>query len=432
MLRFLVTMMLGVLGCGGGSAERGGSPGAATPGAATPAVPSSGIPACEPAACERACTVDHDAACCARAAELYFDGKNGHALDAARSFAFAKQACDAGNLQGCTLLGMQLQDGRGTVWNPREAEAVYERACRLGAGTACYNLGSMYSGGHGVIADQGKADAYMAKAQAAWLVACDGSERRWCTNAAFGLSMNDKSKEVDARRLTLNQRACEAGVSVGCTQAALDRSNLGQLTQAQLLVELDRMCLAEHESGACVTAGARSLIGKYFPKDPQHGLAMIRAACEQGDREGCEAMAEEAMRGELIPRDDAAATRYLAMACERGLARACFELAKAAYQQGDFTGVVTFSQRACEMNEAPACAALGALYYAGEGVAHSDAEGARWTTEGCRGGIGGACASLIQHGITELPVSAARRGEVFARACADGITLACPTGSPAP
>lgn len=385
-----------------------------------PAIPPSGLHPCAPAECERLCPADP--AACARGAERYFWGKHGDPFDLARSFALARRACDAGHRDGCTILGLHHQDGRGTPWDPREAERVYERGCQLGAGTSCYNLATMYAGGHGVTPDPAKFEAYKQQAAAAWQRACDGTERRWCTNAAFALAEAD-TRAARERRLELNQRACDAGVDVGCTQVAIVKGELGTASDADVLAELERLCTAG-EGGACSIAAARLLTGTRVPREPARGVDLFRRACELGEPDGCEALATEELLGEHVPADRAAALRHFAGACDRGVAVACAKLATLHRDAEQPAEQLAYARRACEMNDAPSCATVGAMYLFGTGVAQDQPEGLRWITEACRGGVPEPCGVLVGRGLA-LPLPEAMQRSMYARLCSAGIAAAC-------
>lgn len=387
-------------------------------------MPLSGIHPCELSRCEQLC--DTEPAACERAAELYLWGKDGAPLDPQRSRALAQRACDAGHGNGCTLLGLHHQDGRGTAWNPEEAVRVYERACALGAGTGCYNLAGMYSGGHGVNVDRGKYEAYTQKAAAAWQAACDGRERRWCTNAAFALPDRD-TDATRKRRLELNTRACEAGVEAGCVQATLDRGTLGMATDAEVLAELERRCAAD--GGACTIAAARLFTGRHAPQDPKRAVALAHRGCnERGDAEACESLGTESFLGEHLPRDRAAAVRYFGMACDRGLARACSKLGSMHREDKRPAMELELARRACEMNEASGCVIVGAMYGEGIGVPRSEPDAVRWFTEACRRADPDGCAYLVSRGVA-LPLPDDLKRSTYQRLCRGGLAAAC---TPAP
>ncbi|MBA3538422.1 MAG: SEL1-like repeat protein [Deltaproteobacteria bacterium] len=378
---------------------------------------------CDGAACERSCLAN-DAVACARAAELFFDGKNGHPLDMARSFRYAKQACEAGVLTGCTMLGFHYQDGLGTAWSPESAIATYEQACTAGAGTSCYNLASMYSGGHGVVVDLARADALNARAGLAWNAACKGTEPRWCTNAAFLLATGgEPTAAVKETMLALDQRACDARVLVGCVEAARLKLQLGRLEPTAYIAELDRLCTAGETTG-CMVAGATLVAGQRIAKDVRRGMALVARSCELGDKDGCMAMATEAVTGELVPRDDAAALRFLTMACDRGARGACFTIAEGHHAQGKLEQAMQFARRACQMGHAEACGTLAAAAHAGTGVPRSDADAVRWAHAACRGGLGTACGILIERDL-DLPIPAKHLKGIYEDACAHQIKPAC-------
>jgi TPR repeat protein len=378
---------------------------------------------CEPAACEGRCA-GGDVAACARAAELSFDGKNGHPLDMAKSFRLAAQACAAGNMHGCLFAGYHYQDGLGTDWNPARAVETYERACSGGSGTACFNLGSMYSGGHGIDPDLARAEALFARAGDAWKAACDGDEPRWCTNAAFRMRGDEPSPEIRRSALALDRRACAAGVLVGCVEAARSRTMLGELAPADYVAELQGLC-DRGEPIACAEAGETLIIGKQAPADPARGIALVKRACEGGQKDACYLIGLASWRGELVAVDKTAAIDYLTMACDRAYARACAQLTDVFLDSGDEAKAIGFARRACQMNDGSSCGVLAAAYLNGRGVAPDERAGVDWARESCRGGFGPGCRLLIERGVA-LPLPADLKARVHGELCAEGVAAACP------
>ena len=377
---------------------------------------------------EAACEATGEPAACTAAAELYFDGKNSHPLDRAKSFRFASAACEKGHAFACALVGFHQQDGVGTAWAPDKAIASYEKACAGGAGVGCYNLATMYSGGHGVMADRARSDAYKAKARAAWQAACDGPEPRWCTNFAYLLREED-AKGNRERALALDQRSCDAKVLVGCTEAVRDRFALGRIGATAMVNELDKLCRAG-EPTACMAAGGALVSGSQgVTADPVRGMALVVRGCEIGDAQACAAAGVEHATGQLVAQDQAAADRYLRQACEHGMGAACMWVARDAVARGEPAVGAAFARRACQMGEREACAALAALYLEGRGVDKDDAAGERWATESCRMGYPPGCGVLIERG-RELPVPPDLGARIYAEACAGGIQKACPRAAP--
>jgi uncharacterized protein len=369
---------------------------------------------------DAACEAAGDAEACAAAAELYFEGTNGHPLDHARSFRYASAACEKGHAYGCALAGYHHQDGLGTEWSPDRAVAAYEKACAGGSGVGCYNLATMYSGGHGVTADHARADGYKAKARAAWEAACRGSEPRWCTNLAFLLREED-AKGNRARCLELDQRACDHHVAIGCTEAVRDRSDLGQLSEAAMRRELERLC-GDGEPSACTLVGTTVIAGG--PADARRGLELVVRGCEIGDKQGCWLAGAMYADGKLVTADPTRADRFVRLACDRGMGAACLMVAQDRGRRGQLAEAAAFARRACQMGQAEGCAALSQLSFSGQGVAASESEGLRWATEACRMGYPPACAPLIEKG-KELPVPPDMAARVYRDACAGGIQSAC-------
>jgi TPR repeat protein len=63
--------------------------------------------------------------------------------------------------------------------------------------------------------------------------------------------------------------------------------------------------------------------GIVVSRDPAHGVALYRRACELDARTGCAELAGMLERGEGAPRDPAEAARLYKKACDAGLASAC-------------------------------------------------------------------------------------------------------------
>jgi TPR repeat protein len=373
---------------------------------------------CVAADCDGACE-GGDPAACARASELYFDGRSGHTFDLTKSFAFAKRACDANNAFGCSLLGLHYQDGLGTEWAPAKAVAAYEKSCAAHEGVGCYNLASMYYGGHGVDADPAKGDALKASAAAYWDTACHGDQPRWCTNLAYVYADDPKKQSQVA---ALDKRACDAGVLVGCTELMRLRSSDDKITQANV-DELVALC-GKGEPYACALAGATIRAGDGVPQDPKRGFELIKQACDIGDKSSCQTMAIEHAIGKTLKQDMTATLRYANMACDRGLGRACKVLADEHHDRHDLVKFAGYALRACHMGDGGACAWIAAAYQHGEGVAQSEPDSERYTVEACRMGHLLSCGTLVQRD-RELPVPPDIKRKIYTDSCNGGLKSSC-------
>jgi uncharacterized protein len=379
------------------------------------------------AACEKACLAK-DLAACTFAAEQHFEGKNGWALDQAKSLKLAKRACDANDAYGCALLGYHYQDGLGTAYAPKLALIAYEKACKGGAGVGCFNLASMYYGGHGVAQyDTAKGDDYTKRARAAWEAACKGSEPRWCTNLAFLEAQSTKAPpDAQAKALELNTRACDAGVTVGCLERARQKLELGKMDTFAYMKELDRLCLRVNEFGACGVLAALLTLGeKGIAKDGKKAIDLLVRACDGGDKQSCFVLGIEYARGENTKQDFAATTRVFDRACDRALAKACFAIAQNFASQKDGKHAAEYARRACHMGHGESCGMVAQLHADGTGVAKSAREATAWATEGCRMGHMPSCGILIKADAT-LPVPADVQKRLYTSACNEvKVDLAC-------
>ncbi len=68
-----------------------------------------------------------------------------------------RKACDSGNADGCSNLGVMYKNGQGIKQDYFKAVELYEKACSGGNAKGCFNLGFMYINGYGVKADIEKA-----------------------------------------------------------------------------------------------------------------------------------------------------------------------------------------------------------------------------------------------------------------------------------
>jgi TPR repeat protein len=393
----------------------------------SPSAPQGGAPRAPDAVCE----ASGEPEACAAAAELFFDGKNGHVLDHARSFKYAKAACEKGHAFGCALVGYHHQDGLGGAgWTADKAVAAYEKACAGGAGVGCYNLASMYYGGQLVVADEARADMYKARAKAAWELACRGSGPRWCTNVAYLLREAD-AKGNREKCLELDQRTCDHQVLVGCTEAARDRFELGRSSAVDLDRELRRLCMAG-EPTACTLAGSALMVGdKGVAADTQRGLELVVRGCEIGDSRGCWLAGTEYAAGKVVTADLARADRLIRLACDHALGAACMAVAQDLGARQELAEASAFAKRACQMGQGEACALLSQAYLRGQGVPASEVEGVRWATEACRmGQVPGGCAELVSRDL-ELPAPPDMKERMYRDACAAGIAPACKRASAA-
>ena len=70
--------------------------------------------------------------------------------DKERNFKLWKKACNKGDAEGCSNLGVMYENGETVNQNNEIAASLYKKACDKGDAEGCYSLGIMYENGKGV------------------------------------------------------------------------------------------------------------------------------------------------------------------------------------------------------------------------------------------------------------------------------------------
>ncbi len=372
-------------------------------------------------ACEKSLT-----GACTQAARCFFDGKGGHALDLNRSFGYAKRACEAGEADGCNLLGLHYQDGRGTPWSPADAKLAYAKSCDLGAGGGCYNLAGMYFGAHGIVFDDEQGRAFTLQAKAKWQAACESDEARWCTNLGFMHATAAQTDDEKRIAMRWHQRACDHKDLVGCVERGALQLKLGEVTPDAFAKEMTALC-EQKEPTACLTLGVRQILGgEGIAKDEARGIELTERACELGSGHACAASGEELVRKPgATPADMDRGAGYYRQACDRGVSQGCTAIAKLEYQQSDMASSVEYATRACHMGDKDSCAIVASMYQEGlPGVEANPAQALSFTREACRMGDSSSCQTMVLQDL-DLPLAKPIQQQMYQDACNATVASAC-------
>ena len=156
---------------------------------------------------EKACD-NGDAEACTQLGVMYATGK-GVALNIPRAVEFYRKACDGGSAVGCTNLGYMYATGKGVPQDNVRAAAYYKRGCDGGNGGGCTNLGFMYENGNGVDQDNGLATDYYQKG-------CDGGDAIGCSNLGYMYENGRGVRQDYGRSIEYYKRGCDGGNGRGC------------------------------------------------------------------------------------------------------------------------------------------------------------------------------------------------------------------------
>ncbi|HTV23760.1 MAG TPA: tetratricopeptide repeat protein [Polyangiaceae bacterium] len=163
-----------------------------------------------------------DARSCSIAGGIYGQGRPGIEKDASRAAsayraaaAHAKVSCDAGNAADCSLLAGLHADGRGVPADNAAAVQLLRRACDAGELDACSQLGLKLA------STPGEASPGAAQAVEYYDKACDGGDARGCFLLALSHADDGPGKDM-ALAAVLYEKACDRAHSGACV-------NLGRL-----------------------------------------------------------------------------------------------------------------------------------------------------------------------------------------------------------
>lgn len=419
-VRCTLVALVGLAGCAASLWTSSTEPGPGDPGAledVVAAVPPASIEL------ERACD-GGDASACARVAELFWDGRNGHTHDPARSFRHARRGCDGGDAHACALLARHHEEGLGAEWAPHLAVEAYDRACSAGSGFGCHRLGLMYRHGRGVDVDRRKVGVYFARASEHLLAACERGELRWCADASRAI-LREEEAGAEERARQLDQRGCDGGIASSCLRMLVVHRERqpGHEDAGVDPSELDRLCRAG-ESDACrhLATVLDGHTASSERRDPARAASLVKQACVLGDGFACLdaglriALARPARRGLRIP--------YYRRACDRAAAEGCMYLAVELLTSRDRSRRPEgreLARRGCERGSSTSCDILARIH-----VARTESAPAlRWYTEGCRRGSVAACTYLVQNDFA-LPSGLSQlAAQLHERVCKEKNQPAC-------
>lgn len=336
---------------------------------------------------------------------------------AARSF---DRACEAGKLDSCVKLGVQLQDGRGIQRDTGRALDLYERACQGGVGVGCYNLVLWYRSGRGGPDGEPKAKSHFARALAAYDKQCSGAAPTYCENLGYlHEAGRDVPKDLAAAEAAY-RRGCDSGGQVACLQLGLLELTLGRDVESAKK-KLETAC--ERDVGeACGAMGQHIGAGiAPFQQDVERALELLDRGCSLGSPQSCQDLAA----GLLAERGESARAQVelkLARACALGASSGCFFLAKGAMKRGLDAPAFTLLSQACAIGHPEACSFVGASYQVGRSVPVDKERALAHYEDACHLGDFASCVEVDKAG-RPFGLSPEREASLRAQAKKAGIKL---------
>lgn len=240
---------------------------------------------------------------------LHAQGR-GVPADERRAAALFQKACDGGQAAGCSALGRHYEQGRGVSLDMVHAAALYETACNAGDGPGCGRLGRLHRGGLGVAQDDSRANALFEKACARGLAAECGA-----LGDAYG---EGRGVPQDKRRATMFfEKACEGGHEPGCEKLAVSYVNGwgGSKDGGRVATLVEKAC-DQGKVKSCLALGTIYEKGLGVPSDSSRAAVLFEMACERGEAAGCQALGALYETGRGVPKDMQRARELLSPGCQ--------------------------------------------------------------------------------------------------------------------
>lgn len=349
-----------------------------------------------------------------------------------QAFELLQTDCAGNAGPSCHLLGMSFTNGYGTVRDHKAAYDAFSRGCASGTGAACYQVGNSARYGNGTEKNEARALEYFDRACTQYDSA-DG-----CHDAgvviALGAPATARSDEENKKLMQYGERACQLDKSDCDLIGYLYGTGLGGEQNDELANKWYLVGCANGSAPSCASAGHRAYNGAGTKKDDKKAIEMWGQACDLGWAAACGDLGEHIYRGDITAKDLARAFKLFDLACVRGDADSCNWMAYVLANGEDGTGkkdatrAATYYVKACDMDKASACVALGQLYRTGGEGLDKDIELAlKWLDRGCTDGDVAGCTAMGEMYFRGDGVEADdnKAAAAYLRACKQGSSAEC-------
>ncbi|QSQ22551.1 carboxypeptidase regulatory-like domain-containing protein [Pyxidicoccus parkwayensis] len=273
--------------------------------------------------------------------------------DLARAKALLTRGCTGGDGEGCSRLGSLALAEK----NPPAACEAFKKGCDADSASACDSYGTWCDEGFG------RAHTTLVNLERS----CREGRGEDCEEAGLSHERGEGTRKAPERAAKLYQRGCELGSFVSCERlASLEGSGYaGSPAQPEKARQRLFDTCERKLPHACVSVGEALREGRpWLPKDLKAASGYSLRACEQGDADGCEALALAYEAGSGVEQSGERALEHHRKACGLGRAESCIgagrsaealkkrEEAVRAYQQGCFRGTAAGCEALTRLGEA--------------------------------------------------------------------------------
>jgi serine/threonine protein kinase len=232
---------------------------------------------------------------CNNLGEDYWEGFS-VTRDDRRAVTLFSKACDAGNTEGCTHLGvMYVNRGTSPGQNYSRARALFTKACDAGNAEGCIELGILFDDGSGVPANHAQAQSLYSRAAALYAKDCASGDIGKCFELGHCYDGSNEVMTDYPKALAPLIKVCNTGSADGCESLgalyendyyeAKDPSQ-SKAFYARAVPLYSRAC-ASGDAGACFNLAMQYENGKGVQTDKEKARQLYSKACSLGYPNGC-------------------------------------------------------------------------------------------------------------------------------------------------
>jgi TPR repeat protein len=350
------------------------------------------------------------------------------AVDHSKTIEDLSKGCDGGVAQACRNLGVAYRDGTGATRDPELAKSYFERACAQNDPGACTNLSLLIPRGNE------RDDRQIRRLLEQACPRNEYSERAYggaCLNLADIYASSSVSSESElgmvyyAQAYQLSKAECgHQHNEDSCYFAGyLALRGLGTPKNPEKAAEFfDKSC-DEISSRGCVALGRLLESGLGVAQDFRRAEKLYRTACRAKNGEACASLVRIlANNGEQL----ATLTSLASDACDADDAVGCEELGELRERSGERSDVgaaMAAHRRGCDLGDGRACMRLAGLVGADQGSAKAQEESARLADRACLLRVADGCIASAATVPAEAPPQ--RKNALLGKACELGAAGAC-------